>query len=67
MLGIPRPQCKEGKCENERNNDDCERSAVDRACPVLTIPHAALLLDHHRNAAGRVMVPGAFIRNPFVV
>ena len=61
MRGVPRSPCEDGKCEDEPNNDDRERSAADRAVPVLIIPHAALLSDHQRNAAVRVMVPGVSI------
>src|SRR5229473_268454 len=61
MPGVPRSSCEDGKCENECNNDDRQRSAADRAVPVLTIPHAALLSDHQGNAPVRMMVPGVSI------
>jgi hypothetical protein len=46
MPGIPRSPREDRKGENDCNTDDRQRSAVDRAVPVLSIPHAALLSDY---------------------
>jgi hypothetical protein len=45
MPGVPRSTRENRKGENDCNNDDRQRSAVDRAVPVLSIAHAVLLSD----------------------
>jgi hypothetical protein len=50
MPGVPWSPHEDGKCENEYNNDDRQRSAADRAIPVMSIAHTALLSDHLGNA-----------------
>jgi hypothetical protein len=45
MPGVPRSPDEERKYQYEGNNDKGERSAAERASPILIIPHAELPLD----------------------
>jgi hypothetical protein len=58
MRGIPRSPCEEDKYHNKGGNDHGERSAADRAVPILVILHGQAPVTPSGNAILAVMVPG---------